>query len=266
MKPADRTLCTLARRGIAAVVIAALTSACAGTPPRTPLTRIAMLPVVPQAVVGAPVRPSNSVGVSVFGGGDVSAVGAAVVMAVAGLGILFGHEADKRQAELDRTVAALGFEPVGHINDKLKRALESRGVVVSEISDAEAAMVARRSRDFQRVADGADAILDVRVGDNGFYQASGSGGYSPMLGVVASLRGPIGRVELDGFGYYADWRTNERDPRWVTSPPALTYPTLDAMLANADAARAGLEALADRIVEMLAEDVKRRFDAAPRLQ
>lgn len=214
--------------------------------PLAPILKLAVLPVAPtyvdtesgyQATYGMPVVvPTNPRP----GGADVgTAIGVGLIMGTAAA--IVGHESDKRRVELNKAVSSIGFHPADLLNRQLQVRLEQAGVKV--VSEADA-----------------DAILAVYVSEVGYSHSWRAGGYTPYLGIIARLTSSADNQELESLSYWSDWRESKHDRRWITAPASLTFTSFDDLKANADNARTGMEAMLDRIVSQLVQDVKRRAD------
>jgi hypothetical protein len=162
-----------------------------------------------------------------------------------------------RQEALDEALAQIAFDPAAYIESRLVTALEQQQMPLVRITDPQIAEDLRAGR-FEGLPAGVDAILDVRIPESGYYSSFRAGGYSPMLLIRASLLRPVAEAEpLDEFQYYADWRDAGRDRRWITTPKSMLFPDAGALKANAPRARADLMSVADRMVALMVEDVKR---------
>lgn len=263
----------LRRHALRAVASVAVTTfgllalaGCASRPPAVPPAPIALLAVLPVVVapnasgsgfgarapvvfVGAPVGSRGS-----SSGGAAAAIGVGVVAAVIAISVEQGRRKD-RDALAD-ALLEVKFDPIEQLNRQLAAALEQTQVRIVHITDAAAAADIRAGR-LAALPGGVDAILDVRVGESGFYASSRAGGLSPMLLVNANIVGPYpGANHLGSFEYYADWRENAKDKRWVTTPREMTFNTTEHLKAEAASARAGLESVVQQFVALIAADVK----------
>jgi hypothetical protein len=191
----------------------------------------------------------------VHGGGGVS-LGAGIV--AAGVATLVANEMQKRQNDLEYAVSAAGFRPAHLLNKVLKTLLEEKGLKLENSISPAMAKQAREDEDFSRVDSKAEAILDIRVTDHGYFRSIRAGGLSPMLGITATLIEPVTGETIDSFTYWSDWRNGGDDPRWFTTPPSITYDSTDSLRADAAAARAGLEGILVKMTVRLVEDIKRR--------
>lgn len=237
-------------------------------PPVQPLARLAVLPVVYQAEVDAgsgqapvPRTAGMVVPVPVYvhrGQSSSSAYGQAAVGAVIGVGIvmLIEHQRkQKREAHADaiRTVA---IDPAGLMEERLQEKLRARGITLDTVAAGEAAK-SRHLDDFNAITPASGAVLDVRISDFGFDHSNRAGGFAPMLGASVTVHA-AGDDQTESYGYWADWRSRPDDPRWFTTPPSMTYPTLEAIKADAEAVRRGLEALIERLASRMADDIAKR--------
>ncbi|HEX5093646.1 MAG TPA: hypothetical protein VFV84_13250, partial [Burkholderiales bacterium] len=162
-----------------------------------------------------------------------------------------------RKEALQEALAEIAFDPATHVGSSLVTTLEQLQVPVVRITDPDVAVDVRAGK-FDGLPAGVDAVLDIRIPESGYYSSFRAGGYSPMLLIRASLLRPeVGAEPLDEFQYYADWRDGGRDRRWITTPQSMLYPDPGALKANAARARAGLVTVADQMVALMAEDVRR---------
>lgn len=229
-------------------------------PPPKPLANIGVLPVLLQlpddqrAGFGAP----GYGGAYVHAGPPISAGAAVATLGVALIAMaIMSHRAQKRR-DLDAAVADLAFDPAKALDDGLAGALQKRQVVLTRIEDPVLAAEIR-SGSMGRLPPGVDALLDVRVTEAGYFSSMRAGGYSPLLNVSATLLPPVkDGEELEGFGYYADWRDGGKDSRWFTTPATLTVDEIDKISSQSQALREGLAAVVARVLERIADDVQRR--------
>jgi len=272
---ANRVLDRMPSRAVGALLVVLACLAGCASQPKTPLpavqplAQLAVLPVtyeeerdtvtwrptpgparaipfvVPVDGQGRP-YPSGSVGPAIVG----NLIGAALITAIE------QQKQLKRDAHADalRTIA---LDPALVVQQRLRDKLATRGIAIELVGDSEAAKV-RRSNDYMGVMPPAGAVIDVRIGEYGFDHSSFAGGFAPMLGISAWVVAPGSEDQTEGYGYWADWRSRPKDPRWFTTPPGMTYATLDALKADAEAVRRGLEELIDRMVTRLADDIAKR--------
>jgi hypothetical protein len=252
-------------------VATSLLAGCAGNatkPPPAPLrpiARIAVLPVVLEADFDRPARAAwrggSPVLVPVGPSVGVGDVGAAIV--VSGAAALVNIAMRDRASDLERATASLQFHPADSLNAQLVTRLQQAGLHAELIAASDAVKTARTTGDYKAIAAGADAVLDVRVGENGYYRSIRAGGLSPMLGVSANLLSATEEDDLANFTYYSDWREKAKDRRWFTSPPALIFASVDDLNANSAVAKAGLEAVLQEMLDRLVVDVTRRAEGLP---
>ena len=235
-------------------------------PPVQPIARLAVLPVVYQAELDAgsgTVPPPRTAGafVPVYvhrGQSSGSAYGQAAVGAAIGVGIVMLIEHQRKQkweahADAIRTVA---IDPAALVQQRLQEKLRARGITLETVSADDAAK-SRHVDDFSAITPASGAVLDVRISDYGFDHSNRAGGFAPMLGASVTVNVP-GDDQSESYGYWADWRSRPDDPRWFTTPPSMTYPTLDALKADVEAVRRGLEDLIERVATRMADDVAKR--------
>lgn len=272
----NRVLDRMRRRRAASawLVVLACLAGCssqpkAPLPPVQPLVQLAVLPVTheedrdtvtwrPAPAAARPIPfvvpvdgqgrpyPSGSLGPAIVG----NLIGAALVTAIE----------HNKQVKLDAHADALrtvGIDPAVLVHQRLQDKLTARGIAIAPVGHGEAARV-RHSNDYTRVTPPAGAVIDVRIGEYGFDHSNFAGGFAPMLGISAWVVAPGSEDQTEGYGYWADWRSRPKDPRWFTTPPHMTYPTLDALKADVEAVRRGLEELIDRMVTRLADDIAKR--------
>ena len=211
----------------------------------TPTPKVAVPLVVPVDRKGRPF-PSGSLGPAIVGN----------VLGMVLVTVIEEQKERKREAHADalRTIA---IDPALVVHQRLREKLAARGVAIELVGDDEA-VKARHSNDYNGVTPPAGAVIDVRIGEYGFDHSNFAGGFAPMLGITAWVVAPGSDDQTEGYGYWADYRSRPKDPRWFTTPPNMTYPTLEAVKADAEAVRRGLEELIDRMVTRLADDIAKR--------
>ena len=230
--------------------------------PIRPLQKIALLPTLnPEALYRGRSGPN---GAAVM---PVQPMSPGAALATIGIGLIafaIISNKEKEARQLATAVATVGFDPGARLDDRLKKRLEEEGLTV-ELVDATTARSVRETSDYRSLAPQAEAVLDINLGEVGYYEAGGSKGYSPMLGMSASLATTTTNNEPEYWSFYADWRSNDKDPRWFQTPSTMNRMNPAAIGGNAEAARADLETTLDRIIERLVVDVKRRAAAQPRI-
>jgi hypothetical protein len=227
--------------------------------PVLPISGFAMLPAVMQAQVRPPRTPAAGGGAYVSGGGNRKSDLAAALVIGAVAGIFAARDADER-VQLERGMAAIAFQPTEILNARLKTLLEQRGLKVETLAEDEAAMQARRSGDYQPLQTVADAVLDIRIDELGYFHTIRAHGYSPMFGMTVFIYSPRRNLELARFSYYYDWREAKGNRRWLTSPSSMMFDRAEELADNADAIRAGFEDVLDQMMALLADDLKRRAE------
>lgn len=241
------------------------------TKPPSPIGLLAVLPPqVPQTIAGTgwgrqnpayihyqPVASRNSSNNSSAGASAGAAVGAALIAAA----VIYGIQESRRREreELAAAMKVLNFDPVEILDTKLLDALHARTLKVLPIRDSEI-VADLRSGKFDKAPPDVDAVLDVTIADSGFSTSFRRRGYSPHLLVHARVRvrGAAPDVRPDFYEYYADWREDGKNKRWVTTPPSLTFETLDQLKENADVARTGLTNIVETFVALIAQDMATR--------
>lgn len=271
----NRVLDHMQRRAANALLaVLACLAACSSKPkpplpPVQPLAQLAVLPVtyeeerdtVTWRPAPAPARPIPFV-VPVDGQGrpyPSGSLGPAIVGNLIGAALVTAIEHNKqlkRDAHAD-ALRAVGIDPAFLVHQRLQDKLTARGIAIAPVGHNEAARV-RQSNDYTGVTPPAGAVIDVRIGEYGFDHSNFAGGFAPMLGISAWVVAPGSDDQTEGYGYWADYRSRPKDPRWFTTPAEMTYPTLEAVKADAEAVRRGLEALIDRMVTRLADDIAKR--------
>jgi len=230
--------------------------------PIRPLQKIALLPTLnPETLYRGRSGPNGTAVV------PIQPMSPGAALATIGFGLLAFAILDSKEKEASRlaaAVAAVGFDPGARLDERLKQRLEDEGLVV-ELIDATTARRVREAGDFRSLAEQAEAVLEINLGEVGYYDAGGSRGYSPMLGLSASLTTTATNNDPEYWSFYADWRSRDKDTRWFQTPSAMNRANTAAISANAAEARADLEATLDRIIERLVQDVKRRASAQPRV-
>jgi hypothetical protein len=238
------------------LALAVALSGCANRQPPEPirpLAKIALLPMTyPQARDGW--RPPGAGYVSPQPMSPGAAAG------VIGIGLIALAVTSAKQQETDKlaaAVAAVGFDPVPRFNERLLQRLEAAGLQIVRISDTEARAL-RDEGDYTPLATRADAVLDPQLSDVGYYDAGRGRGLSPMLGMTLTINTTGVNYNSLWFEYWADWRSEPKNTRWLTTPPTQSYADPAALTANAADARAGLEATLDRLIDRIVDDVKLR--------
>jgi hypothetical protein len=239
-------------------------------PPPKPLKLLSVLPVVSKVAA-----ESSGFGGPHYAGATVIYVpttrgsynaGAAIVagLLVAGIGYAIQGARRSERERLMAAVAEVAFDPIAQFQQLVPQLLSQRGVGLVMPSDAPKGDATKDEAATNQAAKPdataePDARLTLSILDQGYYLSSGKGGYSPMLHVLAELHETTGKNELiNSYYYYADLRSKPRDPRWVTTPPEITFESIDLLKANAAAARAGLQRVVERMSELIATDIGRR--------
>jgi hypothetical protein len=242
-------------------------------PPPKPLKLLSMLPVESKVAVessgfGGPRYPGTTVIYVPTPRGSYNA-GAAIGagLLIAGIGYAVQESRRKERERLMAALAEVAFDPIAQFQQRVPQLLSQRGVALVKPSDAPKGDAPKDETTTSQAAKPdapaepaePDARLTLSILDQGYYLSSGKGGYSPMLYVLAELHETTGKNELiDSYYYYADLRSKPGDPRWVTTPPEITFDSVEQLQANAAAARAGLQRVVERMSEMIATDVGRR--------
>jgi hypothetical protein len=250
-----------------ALAAVAMLGACASNPTvvvrPTPIRLLAVLPV-------APLAEGESVG---FGGQrpgtvvvPVAAPSAGAAAAAIGVGIVVAavvqsarDEKHRERLALKEAMDVLSFDIAAQADQHLAAALQQHpGVVVVFVRDPALAAAVRAGR-FDGLPAGVDAYLDISVDEAGFEKSRRAGGYAPVVNLGLTIR-PLNEQgdDLASFVYYADTRDGGRNKRWWTTPPSMTFKTLDALKADAPAVRAGLDALLQQMSVSMARDISRR--------
>jgi hypothetical protein len=230
--------------------------------PIRPLQKIALLPTLnPEALYRGRGGP-NGTGVVAVQPMSPSAALATVGVGLIALAIINSREKEANQ--LATAVAAIGFDPGARLDDRLKKRLEEEGLSV-ELVDATTARSVRETSDYKLLAAQAEAVLDIKLGEIGYYEVGASTGYSPMLGMSASLATTTTNNEPESWSFYADWRSREKDTRWLQTPSTMNRLNPADIGGNTAKSRTDLETTLDRIIERLVVDVKRRAAAQPPL-
>ena len=277
--PAPRRVWAFLAPMIAVAMAGCAHRAPAPAAPLVPIATLAMVSVIARAMLDEPVRYVGvgggvfvSPGFGFHGHAHASsrsfspgrAAGAAVGVGIAGalIGLAIYHAATSRQQAFDSALDKIAFSPAGELNARLYDRLLAAGVNIQWIDDGEssALLTMRKQGDFSKVAMGTDAVLDVRVTLEGYYHSLRAGGYSPMLGVEAILWPAGNPNQREHFSYYADFRKSASDPRWITTPPEMTYGSIEDLANNAETARAQLEKLLEGVMAVLIRDIKTRME------
>lgn len=246
--------------------------ACANRPPPEPevITTIASFAAMPieynAYLSGAyPVRrppsdvyipytpPRGAAGVSP----GAAAAGAGAGIVVIGIAALVQAERAEHQRKLDAAVASLKLKSTEWLATGLKEGLEKTGVQFEFMTDPEKFSIPRPHNDLARIPTEADALLDIRISENGYNFSSWTNTYTPMLGVTVSMRiTATGKVE--SWDYWFDHRSRPKNRRWFTAAPDLSFRSIDEIEANSSAVSKGFEMATDRIAAQLVIDLKRR--------
>jgi len=276
--PARRRFLRLAA---ASAIAPILQSGCASRSPAVaakplePLALIAVLPAsLPVPESGAersgflptpvhPVAPVPTPGRNYSPGAAVAAAGIGLLVAAA---IIGKRESDRKEAEaIGRAMTAVEFSPTAYIDARLPQVLQQRQVKHVVVADTEAIDAIRAAR-VEAMPTGSDAVLRLTVDSVGYFSSSRAGGFSPFLQVTASLIRPgSAGVDPDEYFFYSDWRDGGTDRRWIKADPSLILPTVDAIKDNAATVRRGMEAILDRMIVLLGDDLQRRAAGQPRV-
>lgn len=134
-----------------------------------------MVPVVSRSMLADPARFAGGGGVIVAPVIARRDVGTAVGVGVAGaiIAMAIQHSAAVRQQELDSAINKVGFFPVAQLNTRLFEHLSAAGIKIQSLDNGESheILYIRKLGDFSKVAMGADAVLDVRVNEEGYYHS-----------------------------------------------------------------------------------------------
>lgn len=263
----------LLQRPILVVAIACGLSACAARPAPepeviTPIATFAALPVEYDAKLRqpAPVRsrpPSGtylpytpySPGVSP----GAAAAGAGVGIVVIGIAALAKAERAEHQRKLDAAVAKLSLRPTEWLTTRLTERLAKASVQFEFIDDADKFSIPRVHNDLASVATDKDALLDIRITENGYNFSSWTNTYTPMLGVTVSMQiKATGKNE--SWSYWFDHRSRPKDRRWFTADPGLSLQSIEEIEKSASTIAEGFETAVDRIAAQLALDIKLRSE------
>jgi hypothetical protein len=162
-------------------------------------------------------------------------------------------------------VASVRFVPQEAFQKRLAPALIAQGLPVVVLEDFQMASDVRNGN-FKAVPEGIDALLDVQVTAAGYYPASGAGGYSPMMYVVAKLLirdKPY--EEFARFSYDADYRPAQGESRFFTTPKEISADKPEAITQKAELIRTEMDNIAARMVDRMVIDIGRRIRNEPPL-
>jgi len=257
---------------VTVTAVSLLVAACAGSKPKPApeplksIASIALLPVVFEEQV-TPTKPQAGY-VSFYQpvpsyvkGSPNAGIGAGI--AVGAAAVIIANINEKRDAALRSAVAAIKFQPLDTLNNRVQELLRQKGINIEIVPEGSAVMAARHSGDYSHLPTQAEAVLDIRIGENGYYHSMRAGGFSPMLAVNATLASHTNVDNYDSFSYWSDYRENKDDPRWFTSSPASIFKTTDELTTHADTARAELDGVMEKMAVKLAEDIERRAAGQP---
>lgn len=253
--------------------ISLLVAACAGSKPKPepeplkPIASIALLPAVFEEQV-TPARSQTGGYVSFYQpvpsyvkGSPNAGIGAGI--AVVGAAAIIANVTEKRDTALRSAVATVNFQPLGLLNSRVRELLFQKGLNVETVPEGNAVMDARRSGDYTHLPTQAEAVLDLRIGESGYYHSMLAGGFSPMLAVDAILASHTNADDSDSFSYWSDYRERKNDPRWFTSSPASIFKTTDELTLHADTARAELDGIVEKMAVKIVEDIQWRAAGQP---
>jgi hypothetical protein len=162
-------------------------------------------------------------------------------------------------------VASVRFNAQDAIHKRLVPALLAAGLPVVALEDYQLAADVRNWI-FKGAPAEVDAFLDVQVTSAGYYPASGAGGYSPMMYVVATLISPAKSGEqIARFNYDADHRPAEGDSRFFTTPKVISADKPETIIQKAELIRAEMDNIAARMVDRMVIDIGRRIRNETRL-
>lgn len=232
--------------------------------PERSLKLIALLPVLRPPVETGRLMPGNP------GYMPMQPMSPSAALAVSGIGLVTLAILSSQKSEADALAAALntiGFDPATRLNESLRQRLEAEGLEVQWVSDELAGQV-RANGNPALLADVADAVLDIQLSETGYYDAGRPRGYSPMLGLQATLsvtRANNDPEYWDYWDYWADWKGNAKYSRYFVTPASMNQADVAALAGHTDAARADLEATLNRVMERSVQDVKLRATTQPRL-
>lgn len=211
-------------------------------------------------VVYAPVyighhgRSSGSANAAAFG---IGLLGGLIAVAIV-------HHQTQERIKLMAALAEVNFDARERLDRQVAAELATRQLSSQAVTDTQAA-IAIHGGERSLLPAGSDAVMSMEITNQGYYSSMRAGGYSPMLHVDVTLRDTSAeRTELDTFTYYADWRDAGTDRRWITTPKALTFATLDELRQSAAQARQGLQDLVDQFARLIADDVTRHASGLAR--
>jgi hypothetical protein len=196
------------------------------------------------------------------------------------------QQRQRKAAELKQAVDSLSFDPVARFNERVFAALDKAGVKYTLTKGSWIdSFNARVSRDFTAVAGDADAVLDLRIAQFGFFESSRAGGFSPLLAVNAHFwstksYAQDGKVRsliaiaapsvatktnpgIGTFRYWSDWREDPGNPRWFSTGRELVFPDLAAVVENRQKLIAKFDEVLDAMIARLVMDVRSRVEGSP---
>jgi hypothetical protein len=258
-------------RRIALMLVAIGLTACAAhRPPAVPpglppVDRVALLPVLMDSqVYEAEVfeNEHSNVVATASRGSTAGTVGNPSAVGLGALPAYFAEKSRERQAELDQAWATVEFHPRERVDAELRRLLLERGVATVGLADPLHHLHhARQNGNFLEWQQQADAVLDIRILDVGYYR-SGSN-YSPMLGVYAALVRTAYPEENGGTDYWFDSRPSKGDPNAFVFPPTMVFKSLDDLRSNATDVHAEMDKALVQIVEKLVADLQAKVRMKP---
>jgi hypothetical protein len=229
-----------------------LLSGCASGPkappaPTLPLTRVGVLTVAQSFSVSGDAAPFLGVSAAQYAINPIAQI-------VAGY-----------RAAFVNAVASVRFVPQEAFQKRLAPALIAQGLPVVVLDDFQLASDIRNGN-LKAVPEGIDALLDVQVTAAGYYPASGAGGYSPMMYVVAKLlKRDKPFEEFTRFAYDADYRPAQGESRFFTTPKEISADKPEAISQKAELIRTEMDNIAARMVERMVVDIGRRIRNEPAL-
>jgi hypothetical protein len=244
-------------------VLAGCASRRQASEPPPPITKVAIVPVLPtyDPALSSTLNTGNAVATKTI---RVPVPVSGPVLPVAGAGVVFGlvmhsieQSRERKRSDLAAAIRSIPFDPAVRLQALLNERLADSNLDVTVLEAADALPPqAREEWDYTALAGRFDAVLDVRVSDYGYYDIGRSRGYSPILQVSAHLVRAQSSEEAASMDYYADWADAKGNADVFTTPSQMQRGSLDDIRAQGEQARDGFEQVLVRMADKLVLDLR----------
>lgn len=147
----------------------------------------------------------------------------------------------------------IGRDLATHIESSLR----ARGVRIYPHRVERPAANRKGEIDYKNVVDGADAVLDMRIGYAGYVSKMFWADYEPWISVTARLASPeSGATLYTQVVSYGIVLKKDKKIAFIPADEKLRYGTFEKLLAAADPAAAGLKEGVRRIAERISRDLR----------